>query len=249
MVFVESNRTQMLFARPIRRANKQIDIDQSKEMFGVEKLKIRQYGEEKSSDTGLVRENIQRAEKVKGWRELGMTRDDAGTGQTKSGLQHDKWLTFLLRKGDCISKEMTMEHSKRTELRRRVGQYDDSWMLLDSSEAGEAATLYRRIVFCFKGSIICVHSLQTEKPPQRIGSGKYTWTKIISTNTTTGTTTVFGIPTTIKIFNLARHQQKANDIKESIPMDGVKAAEEMGHKVLFVRITVTCNQLNLFRLL
>ncbi|KAG7338657.1 hypothetical protein IV203_020721 [Nitzschia inconspicua] len=61
-----------------------------------------------------------------------------------------------------------MEHSKRKELRRRVGQHDDSRMLLDSSETGKAATLYRRRVFCYKRSIICVYSLQIEKPPQRI---------------------------------------------------------------------------------
>ncbi|KAG7370688.1 glycosyltransferase family 17 protein [Nitzschia inconspicua] len=78
MVFVESNRTQMLFARPFRRADKQIYIDQFKEMFGVEKLQIRQYVEERSAHTGLVRENIQRGEIAKGWKELGMTRDDVG---------------------------------------------------------------------------------------------------------------------------------------------------------------------------
>ncbi|KAG7371240.1 glycosyltransferase family 17 protein [Nitzschia inconspicua] len=78
MVFVESNRTQMLFERPIKRANKQKYIDQFKEMFGVEKLQIREYANEESTATGLVRENNQRAEILKGWKELGMTKDDVG---------------------------------------------------------------------------------------------------------------------------------------------------------------------------
>lgn len=119
---------------------------------------------------------------------------------------------------------------------RAVRRFVDALRFVRGRRSGN---LVQKISVSFKRSIICVHSLQTEKPPQRIGSGKNTWTKIISTNTTTGTTTVFGIPTPIKIFNSARHQQKANDIKESIPMDGVKAAEEIGHKVLFVRITVS----------
>ncbi|KAG7344388.1 glycosyltransferase family 17 protein [Nitzschia inconspicua] len=78
MVFVESNRTQMLFARPIRRANKQVYIDQFKEMFGVEKLQVREYVDEESTAVELFRENNQRAEILKGWKELGMTKDDVG---------------------------------------------------------------------------------------------------------------------------------------------------------------------------
>ena len=78
MVFVESNRTHMLYPRPIRRANKQKYIDQFKEMFGVEKLQIREFVDEVSRATDLVRENNQRAEILKGWKELGMTKDDIG---------------------------------------------------------------------------------------------------------------------------------------------------------------------------
>ncbi|KAG7370647.1 glycosyltransferase family 17 protein [Nitzschia inconspicua] len=78
MVFVESNRTQMFFARPIKWANKQTYIDQFKDMFGVEKLQIRDYVDEDSSVEELFRETNQRAEILKGWKELGMTKEDIG---------------------------------------------------------------------------------------------------------------------------------------------------------------------------
>jgi Glycosyltransferase family 17 len=78
MVFVESNRTQTLSPRPIRRANKQKYIDQFKEMFQVEKLQIREFVDEENRAIGLIRENNQRAHILKGWKELGMTKDDIG---------------------------------------------------------------------------------------------------------------------------------------------------------------------------
>lgn len=78
MVFVESNRTQTLSERTLRRANKQNYIDQFKEIFGVEKLQIREFVDETNPATELVRENNQRTEILKGWKELGMTENDVG---------------------------------------------------------------------------------------------------------------------------------------------------------------------------
>ena len=78
VVFVESNRTQMLYPREVKRANKQRYVDQLKELFGVDKLQIREFVDEESSATGLVRENYQRQEILRGWKELGMTKDDIG---------------------------------------------------------------------------------------------------------------------------------------------------------------------------
>ena len=78
MVFVESNRTQMLYPRPVKRANKQKYVDQFKEMFGVDKVQIRHYFDEEGSDKGLTRENYQRQEILRGWKELGMGKEDIG---------------------------------------------------------------------------------------------------------------------------------------------------------------------------
>lgn len=78
VVFVESNRTQMFYPRTLKWANKPAKTAQLKKMFGVEQLQVREYVNEDSEFLYLDREHDQRKEIVKGWKELGMTKEDIG---------------------------------------------------------------------------------------------------------------------------------------------------------------------------
>lgn len=75
MVFVESNRTQNFSHRRFKRLNHTHSLQA---LFGTERVQIRSFVNEDPSLNGLSREHKQRAEIIKGWKDLGMTQDDVG---------------------------------------------------------------------------------------------------------------------------------------------------------------------------
>jgi hypothetical protein len=77
IVYVEGNRTQNFTPRRVRRLQHGPILAQ---IFGVptSSVQVRLHVNEDEHSRGLVRENIQRLDIVRGWKELGMTRDDVG---------------------------------------------------------------------------------------------------------------------------------------------------------------------------
>jgi len=75
MVFVEGNRTQNLSPRKFQRLHSTRTMQT---LFGTEQLQIRPFVDENTALRGLAREHAQRAEILRGWKELGMTPDDVG---------------------------------------------------------------------------------------------------------------------------------------------------------------------------
>ncbi|CAB9506166.1 expressed unknown protein [Seminavis robusta] len=75
MVFVESNRTQHFVKRPLQRQGQE---EKLKKLFGVDKVQIRTFFNENPMVLDLQREHEQRDEILKGWKELGMTKEDVG---------------------------------------------------------------------------------------------------------------------------------------------------------------------------
>jgi Glycosyltransferase family 17 len=77
MVFVEGNRTQNFTPRPFRRLHHGPTLAN---LFGVPKshVHVRAFVNEDPKLTELSREHAQRAEIVRGWKELGMQPDDVG---------------------------------------------------------------------------------------------------------------------------------------------------------------------------
>ena len=76
VVFVESNRTQNFNARLFRRKDKHRRKLQA--LFGTPQLEIRRYVNENATLEPLAREHRQRQEILRGWKDMGMTRDDVG---------------------------------------------------------------------------------------------------------------------------------------------------------------------------
>ena len=75
MVFVESDRTQHYTPRPLQRQGHE---EKLQELFGTNNIQIRTYVNENPMIRDLAREQEQRQEIIKGWKELGMTENDIG---------------------------------------------------------------------------------------------------------------------------------------------------------------------------
>jgi hypothetical protein len=77
MVFVESNRTQNSVPRPLQRIGHAAVLSR---LFGIANVQVRTFVNEHFNIhlVGLDRENAQRYEILKGWKEMGMTAHDVG---------------------------------------------------------------------------------------------------------------------------------------------------------------------------
>ncbi|CAB9501156.1 expressed unknown protein [Seminavis robusta] len=78
VVFVESNRTQMFKHRPVNWDDAANNTDRLKALFGTQNVQVRQFVNEDNKLLGLEREQVQRSEIEKGWKELGMGPNDVG---------------------------------------------------------------------------------------------------------------------------------------------------------------------------
>lgn len=75
IVLVEANRTQNFTPRPFKRLHETKRIQQ---LFGVQKVQVRPYVNEIPNQNGIWREQDQRAQILKGWKDLGMQPHDIG---------------------------------------------------------------------------------------------------------------------------------------------------------------------------
>ncbi len=75
MVFIESNRTQSFTPRPFRRLHHATVL---RRLFGANQVQVRAFVNEDDQLRDLDRENTQRYEILRGWKEMGMTPEDVG---------------------------------------------------------------------------------------------------------------------------------------------------------------------------
>lgn len=75
MVFVEANRTINFDPRPFRRLSHESTL---RRLFSARQLQIRTFVNENERLGDRERENLQRDEIIKGWKEMGMTPEDVG---------------------------------------------------------------------------------------------------------------------------------------------------------------------------
>jgi hypothetical protein len=75
MVYVEANRTHNFDPRPFKRLH---NNDTIRRLFGARHVQVRGFVDENGRVRELDRDNMQRNEIVRGWKELGMTPDDIG---------------------------------------------------------------------------------------------------------------------------------------------------------------------------
>jgi len=75
IVFVESNRTQHFAPRPLQRQGQE---EAFKDLFGAERVQVRSYVNEDPRILDLAREHEARQEILRGWKDLGMTKNDIG---------------------------------------------------------------------------------------------------------------------------------------------------------------------------
>lgn len=77
IVFVESNRTQNFSERQFQRLD---HAETFQNLFGMstDRVQVRTYIKENPNQRGIAREHAQRAEILKGWKELGMESQDVG---------------------------------------------------------------------------------------------------------------------------------------------------------------------------
>ncbi len=75
MVYVEANRTHNFDPRPFKRLHHN---DTIRSLFGARQVQVRGFVNENRRIREIYRDNMQRNEIVRGWKELGMTPDDIG---------------------------------------------------------------------------------------------------------------------------------------------------------------------------
>ncbi len=75
MVYVEANRSHHFSPRPFKRLN---HVESLRLLFGARQVEVRAFVNEEERKKDLERDNMQRNEILKGWKEMGMMPDDIG---------------------------------------------------------------------------------------------------------------------------------------------------------------------------